>query len=142
MTDEIDLKAARRVASKEAAEAAQKRESSIRNHRDAVRAFHPQILAVSKAERSWKKAAEALERWCGRKIPPNTVKTYTTMVNMGHLPPWPDDEAQQPIRGARVGQVGASPHAPAKPNPSHIAGLPKPPGSHPQSTTRVKPDPE
>ncbi len=140
MSDQIDLREARRIASEEAATALQKREGRIGNKRDAVRAFHPQILALRKAESSWEEVAKALHRWCGIKIPANTVKTYTSKVNMGTLAAWPADNAPMPPQAGDAVQAEVRARAAAKRVLSIIVEKPTAPDS--QSTMRVKADPE
>lgn len=126
MSDEFDLNKARKIASEEAEAAVQKREGSIEGHRDAVRVFHRQILTLRKANHSWELIAQALERWCGRKIPANTVKTYTSMVNMGTLAPWPAHELGEPV--ALLAQVGKPPAEDVA--SAELPALPPLPGTH------------
>lgn len=97
MSDEIDLRKARQIARKEADAAVQKRRKRIGNGQEAVCAFHAPILDLRKAGQPWEKVAEALQRWCGLELSANTVKAYTSKVNIGELAPWPDDDA---IEGA------------------------------------------
>lgn len=95
MSDEINLRKARLIASKEADAALRERRKRIGSGREAVPAFHTQILALREADRSWEEVAEALHRWCGLKLSANTVKAYTSKVNMGELEPWPHDDGAE-----------------------------------------------
>lgn len=92
MTKKLDPKAIRQAVKQEADKALAERPFTMRSNAAVVRMCFSPIVTLRDAGKSWEEIAVTLEKECGRKIAPLTVKQYVTDIRRGRMKPDPGDD--------------------------------------------------